>query len=126
MLRNNIKKRYRGTCKFLGLCLVCRAFSIPVKAYAPLPANCHLATWFPPAVSILLWHHSFYLFLFSIRPPPELLPVLGPLEWYMTSTLDAALLYSSRAGSDLGQTLELCQLGFLIPKYCGSSNDMVY
>ena len=58
---------------------------------------------------------------FSIRPPPELLPVLGPQEQYMTPTLDAALLYSSRAGSDLGRLLdrfyeELCQLGFLIHK----------
>ena len=31
-------------------------------------------------------------FLFSIHPPPGLLPVLGPLKWYMTPTLDAALL----------------------------------
>ena len=40
--------------------------------------------------------------------------MLGPLEQYMTPTHDAALLYSSRAGSDLGRTLdrfeELCQL----------------
>ena len=36
---------------------------------------------------------SFFLFfLFSIRPPPGLLPVLGPLTQYMTPTLDAALL----------------------------------
>ena len=41
---------------------------------------------------------------FSIWPPPELLPVLGLLERYMTPTLDVALLCSSRAGSDLGQT----------------------
>ena len=56
----------------------------------------------------------FYLLLFSIRPPPGLLPVLGPLTRYMTPTLDAALLMcgspergratSSRAGADLGQT----------------------
>ena len=39
-----------------------------------------------------------------IRPTLELLPVLGPLERYMTPTFDAALLYSSRAGSDLGRT----------------------
>ena len=38
-----------------------------------------------------------------IRPPPELLPVLVLLEQYMTPTLDAALLCSSRAGSDLGR-----------------------
>ena len=54
------------------------------------------------------------MFFFSICPPRELLPVLGPLEWYLTPTLDAALLCSSRAGSDLGQTSdrfeELCQL----------------
>ena len=42
-----------------------------------------------------------YLF-FCIHPPPELLPVLVPLEQYMTPTLDAALLYGSRMGSDLG------------------------
>ena len=29
---------------------------------------------------------------FFIRPPPELLPVLGPLEQYMMPTLDMALL----------------------------------
>ena len=28
--------------------------------------------------------------------------MLGPLEWYMMPTLDAALLCSSSAGSDLG------------------------
>ena len=39
-----------------------------------------------------------------MRPPPGLLPVLGPLEWYMTPTLDAALLISSRMGADLGRT----------------------
>ena len=41
--------------------------------------------------------------LFSIHPPPELLPVLGQLERYMTPTLDVALLCSSRVGSDLGR-----------------------
>ena len=39
---------------------------------------------------------------FSIRPPLGLLPVLGPLEWYLMPTLDAALLISSRVGADLG------------------------
>ena len=39
---------------------------------------------------------------FIIRPPLKLLPVLGPLERYVTSTLEAALLCSSMAGSDLG------------------------
>ena len=65
---------------------------------------------------------------FYIRPLPDLLPVLGPLERYMTPTLDAALLCSSRAGSDLGCKSdwfeELCQLGFLIPKYPANLNAM--
>ena len=48
---------------------------------------------------------------FFIRPPLEFLPVLGLLEWSpfnrdvtstLDATLDAALLCSSRAGSDLG------------------------
>ena len=43
------------------------------------------------------------LSIFFIRPPPGLLPVLGPLERYMTPRLDAALLSSSRAGADLGR-----------------------
>ena len=29
---------------------------------------------------------------FCIHPPPELLPVLGPLERYMTPTFDTALI----------------------------------
>ena len=41
---------------------------------------------------------------FCIRLSLELLPVLEPLERYMTPTLDVALLSSSRAGADLGQT----------------------
>ena len=57
----------------------------------------------------------FFLLFFSIYPL-ELLPVLGQLEQHMTPTLDAALLYSSRVGSDLGRKSdrfeELCQLGF--------------
>ena len=65
------------------------------------------------------------LYFFCIYPPPELLPVLELLELYMMPTLKAALLYSSRAGSDMGPTLdrfeELCQLGFLIPNYCTNS-----
>ena len=44
------------------------------------------------------------IFLSSICPPLGLLLVLGPLERYMTPTLDAALLCRSRAGSDLGRT----------------------
>ena len=49
-----------------------------------------------------LGHKYIFLFFFIICPPPELHPVLGPLEQYVTSTLDAALLFSSREGSDLG------------------------
>ena len=52
---------------------------------------------------IIIWT-TLALPFFSISPPPELFPVLGPLERYMTPTLDAALLNSSRAGSDLGRT----------------------
>ena len=37
------------------------------------------------------------MFFFGICPPPGLLPVLGLCEHYMTPTLDAALLISSRA-----------------------------
>ena len=33
--------------------------------------------------------------------------MLGPLERYMTPTLDAALLISSRAGTDLGLTSDV-------------------
>ena len=33
--------------------------------------------------------------------------MLGPLEQYMTPTLDAALLSSSRVGADLGPTLDI-------------------
>ena len=47
--------------------------------------------------------YYYFIFLFSIRPPLGFLPVLGPLEWYMTATLDSALLNSSRAGADLGR-----------------------
>ena len=45
--------------------------------------------------------HSIIIF-FCICPSPELLSVLGPLERDMMPTLDAALLCSSRVGSDLG------------------------
>ena len=42
-------------------------------------------------------------FSLNICPPPGLLPVLGPLEQYVTPTLDTALLISSRVGADLGR-----------------------
>ena len=58
---------------------------------------------FPPSPNLDKVTASFDNFIFfSIRFPPKLLPVLGLLEQYMTPTLDAALLFSSRAGSDLG------------------------
>ena len=40
-----------------------------------------------------------YIVVFGIRPAPGLLPVLGQCERYMTPTLDAALLISSRGGT---------------------------
>ena len=72
-------------------------------------------TWMPTVLTnvktLVVGQGNF----FCICPPPELLPVLGPLERYRTPTLDTALLCSSRAGSDLGQRSdrfeELCQLG---------------
>ena len=60
--------------------------------------------------------YLFYYFLFNICPSLVLLTVLVLLTWYMTPTLDAALLIcgspgrgrttSSRAGTDLGRTLD--------------------
>ena len=51
------------------------------------------------------------IIIFSIRPPPGLLPVLGSLERYMTPTLDSAVLISSRAGADLGRMYKVhCNL----------------
>ena len=45
---------------------------------------------------------------FFLYPPSSgIAPMLGPLERYMTPTLDTALLYSSRMGSDLGRTLSI-------------------
>ena len=43
-----------------------------------------------------------FFYFFIIRLPPELLPVLGLLEWLRDVTLGVALLCSSRAGADLG------------------------
>ena len=54
-----------------------------------------------PEISRKEWK-EILLFFFCICPPPGLLPVLGPCERYMTPTLDAALLISSRAGTDPG------------------------
>ena len=51
-------------------------------------------------------YFEFLEYFFCICPSPELLPVLGPLDLYMTPTLDAALQRSSRAGSDLGRKLD--------------------
>ena len=42
------------------------------------------------------------VFFFSICLPPGLLPVLGPCKRYLTPALDAALIISSRAGTDPG------------------------
>ena len=48
-----------------------------------------------------LYNIILFIIFFCVRPPPELLPVMGPLERCVTPTLDAALLCSSSAGSDL-------------------------
>ena len=60
----------------------------------------------------------YFFFNFYVHPPQELIPVLGPLERCVTPTLDAALLCSSRAGSDLdcitintGYTYESIRIG---------------
>ena len=50
---------------------------------------------------------------FCIRPPPGLLPVLGPLKRYMTPKLDSALLCSSGAGADPGRTSDRFEELFL-------------
>ena len=52
-------------------------------------------------VGFVIFLLFFYYYFFLIRPSPGLLPVLGPLEQFMTPTLDAALLISSRAGTDI-------------------------
>ena len=57
----------------------------------------------------------FFCFIFGICPAPGLLPVvLGPCERYITPTLDAALLISSRAGTDPGL---LSDSGVLMHKF---------
>ena len=55
---------------------------------------------------------------FCICLPPGLLPVLGPREWYMTHTLDSALLCSSRAGTDLGLTSDRFIYSFFTAYTC--------
>ena len=58
-----------------------------------------------PFYKILMQYFSAKLmksFFGGICSPPGLLPVLGPCERYMTPTLDAAVLISSRAGTDPG------------------------
>ena len=71
-------------------------------------AKCILLTFNYSVLSFFLLFFlkifACFFFFFCIRPPPGLLPVLGPLECYMTPTLDAALLISSRVGADLGRT----------------------
>ena len=60
---------------------------------------------------------------FSICPPTELLPVLGLLDQYMTTTLDGALLCSSRAGYDLGHKSDRLELISLKPWWDLQSED---
>ena len=40
--------------------------------------------------------------------------MLGPLEWYMTPTIDAALFSRSKAGADLGRTSDINSKAFPI------------
>ena len=54
-------------------------------------------TWMPTALTNVKTLVVGQGNCFCICPPPELLPVLGPLERYMTPKLDAPLLYSSRS-----------------------------
>ena len=86
--------------------------------------SCHLAKsgkyfW------IFLCYSLFASIFLSIRPSPELLPVLGPLERYVMLTLDVALICNSRAGSDLGHksdwleehiNIEHAHSGYSLPK----------
>ena len=87
--RTRLRKRLSRFCIFLN-------FIFPIR----LGNNIFVITtfWGGPLTT---WGKPF--FFFCIRPPLGLLPVLGPLEWYVTPTLEAALLISSRAGADLGQ-----------------------
>ena len=64
-----------------------------------------------------LWFFLFIFLLFSIRPPSGWLPVLGPLTWYMTPTLDAALLMcgSLEGGRATSYLYEACSLSAYTP-----------
>ena len=57
---------------------------------------------------------SLKIFFWCIHPSSGLLPVLGPLEQYMTPALDAALLITSRAGADLGRTSDRLESDLLL------------
>ena len=52
-------------------------------------------------VSVILGCHKIVTVYIFFILPPEFLPVLGPLTEWCASTLDAALLCSSRAGFDV-------------------------
>ena len=69
-------------------------------AAIPFPCNGLLLRCVNIPTVLLMFFNKFArnsVLFFSIRPPPELLLVLGLLERYMTPTLDVALLCSSRA-----------------------------
>ena len=54
-----------------------------------------LTIWAEIHQALLLQFSALQIVIFfCIRTPPGLLPVMGPLERYMTPTLDAALLIS--------------------------------
>ena len=61
--------------------------------------SCGLGAWLSNNHYFLDWPVNNILSDFFIRLPPEFLPVVGPLTWWCASTLGAALLCSSRAGS---------------------------
>ena len=75
----------------------------------------HTQTHFFQQSCIFLQLPRSHFFYFFIRLPPEFFPVSGLTERWCASTLGAALLCSSRAGSDLGLVSRLvwglCQLG---------------
>ena len=68
----------------------------------------YLFFWAYIGPNAILCYHSamYYLFIIIIRLPPEFLPASGPTERWCASTLGAALLISSRVGSDFGACIQ--------------------
>ena len=55
---------------------------------------------------------------FFIHLPPEFIPVSGQLTWWCASTLGAALLCSSRAGSWFGAYIQIWVEGSIYQMWC--------